>query len=117
VKTAGFAILKQRPSTAKGTVFMPVSDDRHLNVIVSKEFFERNRSAISNAKFISVEGPLQNEDDTSTIDSMDSDGLANVEWDKEVEHSVRIAKIVFSHLTSRSRPLPIERRRLVHCDR
>jgi hypothetical protein len=31
-----------------------------------------------------------------------SDGLAHVEWEKEVEHSVRIAKIVLSHLTSRS---------------
>jgi hypothetical protein len=30
-----------------------------------------------------------------------SDGLANVEWDAEVEHSVRIAKIVLSHLTVR----------------
>jgi hypothetical protein len=30
-----------------------------------------------------------------------SDGLANVEWDKEVQHSVRIAKIVLSHLTGR----------------
>jgi hypothetical protein len=31
-----------------------------------------------------------------------SDGLAHVEWEKEVDHSVRIAKIVLSHLTSRS---------------
>jgi hypothetical protein len=30
-----------------------------------------------------------------------SDGLAHVEWEKETEHSVRIAKIVLSHLTSR----------------
>ena len=30
-----------------------------------------------------------------------SDGLAHVEWEKEVEHSVRVAKIVLSHLTSR----------------
>ncbi len=30
-----------------------------------------------------------------------SDGLAHVEWEQEVEHSVRIAKIVLSHLTSR----------------
>jgi error-prone DNA polymerase len=65
VKTAGLAIVKQRPGTAKGFVFMSVSDETDIfNVIVSKEFFERNRSAISNAKFISVEGPLQNEDDT-----------------------------------------------------
>jgi len=31
-----------------------------------------------------------------------SDGLAHVEWEKEGEHSVRIAKIVLSHLTARS---------------
>jgi hypothetical protein len=30
-----------------------------------------------------------------------SDGLSNVEWDKEVEHSVRIAKVVLSHLAGR----------------
>ena len=30
-----------------------------------------------------------------------SDGLSSTEWEKEVEHSVRIAKIVLSHLTSR----------------
>jgi error-prone DNA polymerase len=65
VKTAGLAIVKQRPGTAKGTVFLSVSDETGIfNVIVTKEFFERNRSVISNAKFISVEGPLQNEDDT-----------------------------------------------------
>jgi hypothetical protein len=29
-----------------------------------------------------------------------SDGLAHIEWDAEVEHSVRIAKIILSHLTA-----------------
>ena len=65
VRTAGLAIVKQRPGTAKGFVFMSVSDETDIfNVIVTKEFFECNRSAISNAKFISVEGPLQNEGGT-----------------------------------------------------
>ena len=51
--------------TAKGFVFLSVSDETDIfNVIVTKEFFECNRSAISNAKFISVEGLLQNEDGT-----------------------------------------------------
>jgi hypothetical protein len=31
-----------------------------------------------------------------------SDGLSNADWEKEVEHSVRIAKTVLSHLTSRN---------------
>lgn len=30
-----------------------------------------------------------------------SDGLSHIEWDREVEHSVRVAKIVLSHLTAR----------------
>jgi error-prone DNA polymerase len=65
VKTAGLAIVKQRPGTAKGTVFMSVSDETDIfNVIVTQEFFERNRAVILNAKFISVEGPIQNEDGT-----------------------------------------------------
>ncbi len=38
---------------------------------------------------------------TARWSPMNSDGLAHVEWDKEVEHSVRIAKIVLSHLTAR----------------
>jgi hypothetical protein len=38
---------------------------------------------------------------TARWPSLNSDGLANVEWEKETEHSVRIAKIVMSHLTTR----------------
>lgn len=30
-----------------------------------------------------------------------SDGLADVEWQKEIEHSARIAKAMMTHLTSR----------------
>lgn len=30
-----------------------------------------------------------------------SDGLADVDWQKEVEHSARIAKVMVAHLTSR----------------
>lgn len=30
-----------------------------------------------------------------------SDGLSHVEWDSEAEHSVRVAKMVLSHLTAR----------------
>jgi error-prone DNA polymerase len=68
VKTAGLAIVKQRPGAAKGFVFMSVSDETDIfNVIVTKEFFERNRNVISNAKFISVEGPLKTRMTQSTL--------------------------------------------------
>jgi hypothetical protein len=38
---------------------------------------------------------------TARWDPIHSDCLANVELDKEVEHSVRVARVVLSHLTSR----------------
>ena len=38
---------------------------------------------------------------TACWDPTHSDGLANVDLEKEIEHSVRIAKIVMSHLTAR----------------
>lgn len=62
VRTAGLAIVKQRPGTAKGMVFMSVADETGIfNVMVTKEFFERNRQTVTLCKFISVEGPLQND--------------------------------------------------------
>jgi error-prone DNA polymerase len=62
VRTAGLAIVKQRPGTAKGMVFLSVADETGIfNVMVTKEFFERNRQTVTLCKFISVEGPLQND--------------------------------------------------------
>jgi hypothetical protein len=37
---------------------------------------------------------------TAKWSSTHSDGLSTVDWDKEVEHSARVAKIVLSHLTA-----------------
>jgi error-prone DNA polymerase len=65
VKTAGLAIVKQRPGTAAGVVFLSVSDETGIfNVFVAPDFFERNRRLITTAKFLAVEGPLQKEGET-----------------------------------------------------
>jgi DNA polymerase III alpha subunit len=41
VKTAGLAIVKQRPGTAKGVVFMSATDETGIfNIIVSKDFLK-----------------------------------------------------------------------------
>jgi error-prone DNA polymerase len=65
VRTAGLAIVKQRPGTASGVVFLSVSDETGVfNVFVAPDFFERNRRVITKAKFIAVEGPLQKEGPT-----------------------------------------------------
>jgi error-prone DNA polymerase len=60
VKTAGLAIVKQRPGTASGVVFLSVSDETGVfNVFVGPDFFERHRLAVTKSKFVEVEGPIQ----------------------------------------------------------
>ena len=60
VKTAGLAIVKQRPGTASGVVFLSIADETGVfNVFVAPEFFERHRRVITRAKFVAIEGPLQ----------------------------------------------------------
>jgi error-prone DNA polymerase len=62
VKAAGLAIVKQRPGTASGIVFLSVADETgEFNVLIYPDFFERHRRVITTAKFLAVEGPLQRE--------------------------------------------------------
>jgi error-prone DNA polymerase len=62
VKTAGLAIVKQRPGTAAGVVFLSVSDETGVfNVFVGPQFFERHRLEVTKSKFVMVEGPIQRE--------------------------------------------------------
>jgi len=82
VKTAGLAIGKQRPGTAKGVVFMSVADETGIfNIIVSKDFFEANKLAVKRCELFLVEGKLQNEDDVvhvqaKRITQLSNNGLA-----------------------------------------
>jgi len=82
VKTAGLAIVKQRPGTAKGVVFMSAADETGIfNIIVSKDFFEANKLTIKRCKFFLVEGKLQSEDNVvhvqaKRITQLSNNGLA-----------------------------------------
>jgi error-prone DNA polymerase len=82
VKTAGLAIVKQRPGTAKGVVFMSAADETGIfNIIVSKEFFEKYKLTVKRCKFFLVEGKLQSEDDVVHVQAkriiqLSNNGLA-----------------------------------------
>jgi error-prone DNA polymerase len=63
VRLAGCVIARQRPGTAKGSVFLSMEDETGIaNVIITPDLFERERLLITTSKFILVEGPLQNQD-------------------------------------------------------
>ena len=65
VKTriAGCVIARQRPGTAHGFIFLSIEDETGIaNAIVHPELYEANRSLVTYAKFLLIDGMLQNID-------------------------------------------------------
>lgn len=62
VTVAGLVILRQRPGTAKGVVFVTLEDETGVvNVIVWRKMYERFRRAVIAGRLLRVTGPLQRE--------------------------------------------------------
>jgi error-prone DNA polymerase len=60
VRVAGCVVVRQRPGTAKGIVFLSVEDGTGIfNVIVMPDVFEASRLVIVRSPYLLVEGPLQ----------------------------------------------------------
>ncbi|CAN5612472.1 error-prone DNA polymerase [soil metagenome] len=63
VKTAGLVIVRQRPGTAKGFVFVGLEDETgRLDVIVSPQVYEREREILNGHGILAVVGRLGVED-------------------------------------------------------
>jgi error-prone DNA polymerase len=62
IQVAGLVLVRQRPGTAKGVIFMTLEDEAGVaNIIVWPKAFERLRAIVIGARFVSVSGKLQNE--------------------------------------------------------
>ncbi|HTV38850.1 MAG TPA: error-prone DNA polymerase [Xanthobacteraceae bacterium] len=60
VTVAGLVLVRQRPGTSKGVVFMTLEDETDIaNVIVWPKVFEKNRRTVMTARFLAVRGRLQ----------------------------------------------------------
>ena len=63
VRVAGCVIVRQRPGTAKGIVFLSLEDETGIsNVVVMSEMFDAERSMLVTEPWLLVEGPIQNID-------------------------------------------------------
>jgi error-prone DNA polymerase len=63
VKVAGWIIVRQRPGTAKGFMFLSMEDETGIaNIIVTPDMFDRNRVVLVNHPLLLIEGPLQHQD-------------------------------------------------------
>lgn len=60
VTVAGLVILRQRPGTAKGVVFVTLEDETGVvNVIVWRKIYERFRRAVIAGRLLRVTGRIQ----------------------------------------------------------
>lgn len=60
VAVAGLVILRQRPGTAKGVIFVTLEDETGVvNVIVWRKIYERFRRAVIAGRLLKVTGRLQ----------------------------------------------------------
>jgi error-prone DNA polymerase len=86
VRVAGSVIVRQRPGTAKGFVFLSLEDETGIaNVIVRPKLFARQRLVLVSEPFLLVEGILQTQD-----------GVVSVRATR-VEPLARLAHVVPSH--------------------
>ena len=63
VRAAGLVICRQRPGTAKGTLFLTLEDETgFINVILWKNVFKRHTVLIKTESFLGIEGRIQEQD-------------------------------------------------------
>jgi error-prone DNA polymerase len=68
VRTAGSVIVRQRPGTAKGLLFLTLEDETGMSqAVVSQELLQQHRKLIVGSPGLIVEGVLQKRDGTISV--------------------------------------------------
>lgn len=63
VTVAGLVLLRQRPGTAQGVVFVTLEDETGVvNVVIWRKVFERFRPAVIAARLLRVTGQVERQD-------------------------------------------------------
>jgi error-prone DNA polymerase len=61
-RVAGLVLVRQRPGTASGVIFMTLEDETGIaNVVVWPSMFERFRTEVLAGRLVGVDGPVQSE--------------------------------------------------------
>jgi error-prone DNA polymerase len=64
VRCAGVVLVRQRPGSAKGVVFMTLEDETGIaNIVVWPKIMERFRKEVMGARLLMVEGRIQSSPD------------------------------------------------------
>ena len=84
VRFAGSVITRQRPTTAKGFVFLTLEDETGLgNIIVCPQVFADQKALILEQSFLLVEGRLQSQNGVTSVKADRFQKLRNTGPDAE----------------------------------
>ncbi|HWE24091.1 MAG TPA: error-prone DNA polymerase, partial [Myxococcales bacterium] len=68
VRAGGLCIVRQRPGTAKGFVFLSLEDETGIsNIVIDPPTFERNRRPVLGSSLLVVEGRLERYDGVTSV--------------------------------------------------
>lgn len=68
ISVAGLVLVRQRPGTAKGVIFITLEDETGIsNVIVWRKIYERFRRAVIAGRCLRITGRLQREGEVTHI--------------------------------------------------
>ena len=68
VRIAGTVIVRQRPGTAKGFVFLSMEDETGImNAILTPPIFDRFKLTVLGERFLLIDGVLQNQDGVISV--------------------------------------------------
>ena len=68
VSVGGWVIVRQRPGTAKGFMFLTLEDETGVsNIIVTPQLFDQYRRVLVDQPFLLIEGTLQNQDNVVSV--------------------------------------------------
>ena len=80
ITVAGLVILRQRPGTANGVIFITLEDETgSANVIVWRKLFEQFRRAVTSARLMRVTGTVQRADGVTHIIAQHIEGIVSEE--------------------------------------
>jgi len=65
---AGLVLIRQRPGSAKGVVFITIEDETGIaNLVVWPDVFEKQRKIVMGARLMTVHGIIQRDEDDGVI--------------------------------------------------
>jgi error-prone DNA polymerase len=65
---AGLVLIRQRPGSAKGVVFITIEDETGIaNLVVWPDVFEKQRKIVMGARLMAVHGIVQRDPDSNVI--------------------------------------------------